>query len=277
MRFFHTEHRVLQVVAVKTVDEVVPLNPIQGPIPHILWFTYKHNILETQQPKVFYDNIMKTIEAYRSEWKESNATVNFLLDENCTQLLREVDKRENTALAQAFQEEPRGDFKADLCRLAALFLHGGYYFDVDLEVVKPLQLDPLISFSTARDAGASFFQAFLAATPGHPLLRANLKTMMEYYVEKRGRCYVRKTQLVGPCTLKMAWDRVSRLGHVRLLQETHLVRHGLYPNMTQRGKGDACHWVVHDPEEMQVYFYSRVMGCISCGFEEIPGALIAST
>jgi mannosyltransferase OCH1-like enzyme len=34
-----------------------------------------------------------------------------------------------------------GFFKGDLCRLAALYKYGGYYFDIDLEVIEPVLLD----------------------------------------------------------------------------------------------------------------------------------------
>lgn len=236
-----------------------------GPIPHILWFTYKHDILQTREPRHYYDNVMKTIHAYRTEWNESNAPVNFLTDKNCTQLLQEVDAKEQTTLADAFQNEKRGDLKADLCRLAALFLHGGYYFDVDLEVVKPIRIDPKVSFCTVRDTlRGFFFQAFLAVTPRHPVLKQNLKTVMEFYVKQRGYCWKRAKHLVGPCTLMKAWKQTSKRGKTRLLKETHLQHEGLYPNMTQRGLGDGCHWVVHDPKLREVYFYSRILGSEHC-------------
>jgi mannosyltransferase OCH1-like enzyme len=208
---------------------------------------------------------MKTIDAYRSEWNESNAPVSFLLDSNCTDLLLEVDKREHTTLAKAFASENRGAMKGDLCRLAALFLHGGYYFDVDLEVVKPLRIHPNISFSTVRDSSFGyFFRAFLAATPGHPVLRENLNTMMEYYFEKKGICFEKEQAVVGPCTLMQAWKNTSNHGHTRMLRESDLKEHGLYPKMPQRGLEYACNWVVDDPEEMQVYFYSRIVGSRGC-------------
>jgi mannosyltransferase OCH1-like enzyme len=258
----------------------------QGPIPHILWFTYRRNLLQPQDPQAYYDNVMKTIQgyfradqklyhdnvvktilAYRSEWNESNAPVHFLVDSNCTDLLLELDRREHTTLAKAFAGERRGALRADLCRLAALYLHGGYYFDVDLEVVKPLQMDPNVSFSTVQDSLLGyFFQAFLAATPGHPVLRENLRTMMEYYVEKKGICFEQAKKVVGPCTLMEAWKSTSNTshGHTRILRESHLQEHGLFPNMTQRGIKFSCNWVVDDPQEMQVYFYSRILGSRGC-------------
>lgn len=103
-------------------------------IPHKLWFTYKHNILETKTLKHFYNNVMKTINAYTTLWNTSSnlpTEVYFLDNNNCTDLLNQVEP----LLAMAFEQEGKGDFKADLCCTAALYLHGGYYFDIDMEVV----------------------------------------------------------------------------------------------------------------------------------------------
>jgi mannosyltransferase OCH1-like enzyme len=119
-------------------------------IPRILWFTYKYDILQRKTPEVLYNNIMKSIDAYRQLWRnDSNMVVNFLVDSNCTDLLEEVDRELNLTLTKTFREEPDGSFKSDLCRLAALYLHGGYYFDIDMEVIQPVLLDDDVSFSTA--------------------------------------------------------------------------------------------------------------------------------
>jgi mannosyltransferase OCH1-like enzyme len=263
VQVFDKSSRALSIISSNNIDNAAPA----GPIPHILWFTYRHDLLQKKEPKIFYDNVMKTIHAYRLEWNDMNAPAYFLVDSNCTDLLLEVDRREHTTLAKAFASEHRGALKADLCRVAALYLYGGYYFDVDLEVVRPLRMDPKVSFSTVQDSLLGyFFQAFLAATPGHPVLRENLNTMMEYYVEKKGTCFEEAQLVVGPCTLMEAWKRTSHAshGHTRILRESHLQMHGLFPNVLQRGKGSACHWVVDDPEEIQVYFYSRVMGTHLC-------------
>ncbi|GMI11343.1 hypothetical protein TrLO_g7772 [Triparma laevis f. longispina] len=52
-----------------------------------------------------------------------------------------------------FINEKLGMFKADMCRVAALYLNGGYYLDIDLGVVEPIIFDnPRIKFSTMREA-----------------------------------------------------------------------------------------------------------------------------
>jgi hypothetical protein len=65
-------------------------------------------------------------------------------------------------------------YKADLCRAAYLTLHGGYYFDVDLLVVRPFVAPNNASFVTVRGSGFprdGFFQAFLAVEKGNDIVR----------------------------------------------------------------------------------------------------------
>ncbi len=188
-------------------------------------------------------------------------------------LLQHVDQKENITLAKAFLLEERGPVKADLCRLAALFLRGGYYLDVDLEVVQPVRMAISVSFSTVRSL-VGFFQAFLAASRGHPVIKTNLQLMMDAYFTHQEKCWNVARSVLGPCTLKKAWRQWEHRydgASSRFLDETNLQQPDgllLYPNMTQRGKGEHCHWVVHDRVEQQVYFYSRIVGTNLCQAEE---------
>lgn len=117
-------------------------------IPHVLYFTHKTNILETEDPPFIYDNVMNTIEAYRGLWKEPTADVVFLDDDMC----REKIKASEPRLLSWFNREKLGMYKADICRVAALYLAGGYYFDVDIRVVEPIELADNVTFSSCREA-----------------------------------------------------------------------------------------------------------------------------
>ena len=46
--------------------------------------------------------------------------------------------RKGFNLKSHFLLESDGSFKSDICRTVALYLHGGYCFDVDMEVVEPI-------------------------------------------------------------------------------------------------------------------------------------------
>ena len=240
-------------------------------IPHTLWFTYKHNILATKQPTHYYNNIVKTIHAYHDVWNnDTEMEVHFLIDSNCTDLLKQVDEELNLSLTNAFLGESYGQFKADLCRIAAIYLHGGYYFDIDIEVFQPLLLVNEVSFSSVISATniPTFFQAYLASVPRHPIIRRNLDTLDEFYSQE-GECWIRDKRggNVGCCTLMSAWNQTKNKGNVKMLEEIYLnhdIHDGAYRHVPFRGSTDLCHYIVHDPEEHQVYFYSRITGSRIC-------------
>lgn len=240
-------------------------------IPHTIWFTYKYNILMTKTPEHYYKNVLKTIDAYTSLWntlKSPPAEVYFLDDDNCTKLLNQVEP----LLAKAFQEEQNGSLKADLCRTAALYLHGGYYFDIDMEVVQPLNLANNISFSTSSSATAPlFFNSFLAASPRNTILSATISSFYQYYINKTGPCQVNLfyQAVVGCCTLWEGFQMtpIEKRGEILILDEVHLSA-GFYPNQPGRGPGDyACDYVVHDNASHQIYFYSRIRDSDHCQAE----------
>jgi hypothetical protein len=195
-------------------------------IPHRLIFTYGHNILTHREPDHFYRNVANTIQIYRKAWESTvnnsdhqiggdaaanvfhknidvagvvhnfsaydasnrnDGSVLFFDDHDCLEMIRKVEPR----LALPFELETTGSFKADICRLAALYAYGGYYFDVDLEAIRPLP-QRVMSFNNSRVSFVSswtlplkneFFQAILAVSSNHPVIRANMDVMIEewYY------------------------------------------------------------------------------------------------
>jgi hypothetical protein len=161
-----------------------------GMIPHGLLFTYKHNILETKEPSAYYENVQNTIRKYRQAWKEPNATVVFLDDVECLALIKQHEPR----LVRPYQQELYGAYKGDICRMVALYQTGGYYFDIDIEVLKPLvpkknNQTPTTFITSWVMGGPSvkgFFQAVLCATPKNPIIAAGIQSMIDdwYYNEK---------------------------------------------------------------------------------------------
>ena len=247
-----------------------------GPIPRKLWFTYAHNILETKEPEHFYKNVLNTINAYASFWNSSTTTsfqsdhliteVHFLNNTNCADLLNQIDP----LLGEAFANESRGDFKGDLCRVAALYLYGGYYFDVDMKVIQPVDLPYHVSFSTSKAVGAPiFFNSFMASSSRHPILNATLRSFYEYYILRTGYCRNDTggqdyKKMVGCCTL---WDGYhatpkKERGETFIMQEVHL-SDGFYPDLNSSGF-HMCDFVVHYNASHRAYFYSRIFGSRNC-------------
>jgi hypothetical protein len=199
-------------------------------IPRRLIFTYKYNLIapkETDDPPFNHEdpltaNVLHTINTYQKFWDDIDAQdfevsssnqkpndkviVSFLSDAKCLEVIEEANPR----LVQYFNDEVRGEFKADICRVAELYLYGGYYFDIDIGVVEPLNFDvfhlpsmvsapflhlehmrkgqlkmpskdDIVTFATVFNGQARMFQAFTAAMPRHPVLKRSLDYMVGYY------------------------------------------------------------------------------------------------
>ena len=218
-------------------------------IPRRLIFTYKYNLIAPSKEDPPFDandpltsNVLHTIELYTKFWNvmdaaersrsrhshsepdvisENNSTkgvtTSFLSDADCVVAIKKSEPR----LLPHFQNEKRGEYKADMCRVAALYLDGGYYFDIDIGVVSPIDFnalevpsenplisvlsdlrmraklgnsrqtrplsrdtrshDSIVTFATVYNKQGRFFQAFTAAMPRHPVLRRSLEYMVAYY------------------------------------------------------------------------------------------------
>ena len=76
-------------------------------IPHIIYFTYKSNILQTKAPTQFYENIMNTTQKYIQGWKDPNAKMVFLDDAGCRKVIEKAEPR----LLEHFNNEQKGAYK----------------------------------------------------------------------------------------------------------------------------------------------------------------------
>jgi len=200
-------------------------------IPRRLLFTYKYNLLDpsvTDPPfdpeDPFTANVLHTIESYQKFWNASSSRsephpeekmgkeefeVSFLSDSDCLNIIAKVEPR----LVKHYSRERKGYYKADICRVSELYLHGGYFFDVDIGVIEPLDLNTLdippaipnaigelrmkgerlnnprivpgkndiATFSIVHNRHGQFIQSFTAATPHHPVLKRSLEYMVAYF------------------------------------------------------------------------------------------------
>eukprot|EP00816_Leptocylindrus_hargravesii_P004535 CAMPEP_0196817364 /NCGR_PEP_ID=MMETSP1362-20130617/60231_1 /TAXON_ID=163516 /ORGANISM="Leptocylindrus danicus, Strain CCMP1856" /LENGTH=347 /DNA_ID=CAMNT_0042195033 /DNA_START=147 /DNA_END=1190 /DNA_ORIENTATION=- len=240
-------------------------------IPRHMLFTYKKNLLKTKTPEVYYSNTLNTIHAYKEAWNVEQVPVYFLDNEACE---REILLTEPKLLKYFLVAS--GEYKADICRIAALYRHGGYYFDVDLEVIEPIALgnNGNVSFVTVQASGLRyFFQAFIAVSPKNFILKLALQSMLNHYEGTRHPAT--KFEHMGPSTLKEAFDATPHDmmdGKSLILEEFFLDNFGdRYPEMTRyedNGWG-ACNAVVHDKVKHVVHFRSRVFGSDKCNGDVI--------
>jgi hypothetical protein len=234
-------------------DNPVPLD-MRGPpspeykIPRRLIFTYQNNLLETKDPPLLYGNVENTIQTYRDEWGDPEAPVWFLNDTDC----RSAVYTAKPNLLPYFDQEVHGLWKANICRVAALYLTGGYYFDVSTEIVSAWLPDHGVTFAAAADPDKTrYLQSFLASDPKGRIVAKALDVILLFYEQRKSR----RVGLLGPDTLKSAIESIpqSDRGKMVVLEEVHLVR-PLKPDT------ECCNFVVQDPVTTQTLFYSRVSG-----------------
>lgn len=227
-------------------------------IPNRVIFTYRINLLTTDglllttHERRLRTNVWKTIRMH------PGADVLFYDDARCARLIRDLM---GEAMETHFNAEVRGMYKGDVCRGAALWRHGGYYLDVDMEAVVDVRLytKPSTTYLTALDVwGAGHFQSIWATVPRHPAVHGYLDRFMAHY---EGHLHV--DGLLGVVIARMAFDDVARatLNKVQFFVEVNrdVDRRAAYvPH--QWGDGCCCNFVVLDPETATVVFYSRALG-----------------
>ena len=127
--------------------------------PEVLVFNGRQNLLSGSfAPRGlgrYAANVRRTVSIH-----PGTTTLFFLDDKGCADIL--LSHREiGAALAQAFRNEADGRLRSDMCRLAQLYRHGGYYFDNDIA--------PLFDRRRIIDADTTFVTALTTTTfPQNP-------------------------------------------------------------------------------------------------------------
>jgi hypothetical protein len=247
---------------IHTFDNLVPLEMREPPspefqIPRRLLFTYQTKILETKEPLAFYENIQRTIKMYREAWGEPNAPIWFLDDDDCRSAIYAAKPN----LVRYFDIETEGSWKADICRVAALYLTGGYYFDVDMEAVNPWILGRNVTFATVDDVRKmGFFQSFLASEMKGRVIGEALDEMLLFYESQK----LRRGGQMGVDTMMWAYDSIppSELGETAVLEEIQYSPENNSEISVRRREavGCCCHFKVHEPVSDVTMFYSRIVG-----------------
>jgi hypothetical protein len=241
----------------------------QQTIPHRLIFTSKTNLLHDtlEDDRRLAENVRNTV-AVQSGGVPT--AVDFFTDTECEALLAGTEAlsrpEERAELVERFRGEAQGRYRGDMCRAAALYRTGGLYLDVDL--VSRRSVWPLIggsSFVTVRERESDcFFQAFIGATPRHPLLAKYLAFTLEYYRGERGLSP--GCAHIGPSLLRQARDALPDID-VQLLQERRISQdfRAWWTTPLQPGvQCDLDDYVVVEPTSGAVPFYSRLSGVNYC-------------
>lgn len=294
---FHGNDKDLSTESPSKKDEIllVPIPvPIPVSIPRRLIFTYRSDLLKSKFPAHLHENVRNTIQAYANAWNTTPADVDvhFLTDVKCAEYIEKVEPR----LLKPFSTERNGPYKGDICRIAALYELGGYYFDVDIQVVKALDPDPNVTFITSHMGNKQFFQAILALSPNHPVAKSTLNSMVhDWYLNPtvmakfnltsfeirtfQSAAYTKEREnylveqygydpdneiglLLGPATLWLGYNQhINRTG-AWLLSEVNNEKEQLYPEWIREATSWGCNYMVHD--NGTPYFYSRCKGTWLC-------------
>jgi hypothetical protein len=281
-----TETNKAQAAEALKQSEQSPPPGAQPRIPHRLIFTHQYNLFDCESKdltpvlNMLASNARETIALYRQFWGEPSAVATLLTDEDCMRVLNATEPR----LLEYFAKE-QGMFKADMCWIAELYLHGGSYFDVDMLAVHPASPPDSVGFSSVRPE-MGFFQAFTASAPGHPILKKSLEILLEVYTGKRKR-EGPLIKFIGPAIMHIAYEsylnetlpeevskdlffmdeisirQVRRQESVRRRKPKFILELPVHGMKVRNGftKG-GCNYVVHDNTTQ--YFYSRVNGTSNC-------------
>lgn len=136
-------------------------------IPRIIWQTAKSTT---------HSSAVNLINTWKS--KNPNYQYNFMNDVQCDQFIKDNFSSEFYAM---YCSLPIGVMRADVWRVAVVYIYGGVYADIDCECVVPLdtwvdEYSLIISVETENGELANFF---FAAKPKHPALLSVLNRLVE--------------------------------------------------------------------------------------------------
>ena len=242
-------------------------------IPNIAVFTYKFDLLSADETMLSEDELLLKRNVERTMSLHHDIHARFLDDKACLESIRSImlkhpDKLKN--LDAYFIHEPRGMYKADICRGAALYETGGLYFDIDLKPRMSMWsvIDPGTQFvvpqvyEASRDRGM-FFQAFIGTVKEHPMILRYMEKFCSFY---SGEIQLKKSHFsffkpfLGVALLRYAYDEMSqRTKESIVLWKEVKYSSKLFPDVDPPlGIRRSCHYVIGIPGTQIVPFYSRI-------------------
>lgn len=207
------------------------------------------------------DNVLNSVQLH------SSARFNFLTDQDCLRLIDAyyTDDDDASFMRQIYLKE-EGRIKGDICRGLALYDHGGLYMDVDLQCRMSVWslIAPSTTFVTILEHGSrNFFQAFIGATPRHPILKRYLDLFLVFY---RGKLEMDVNEKKGVVLLRLAYDQIlaEHPNNVEVqVWDEQVYDVEKFPSVEPPGGAEAlCQYLVVAEEE-QVPFWSHSAGSSS--------------
>lgn len=111
----------------------------------------------------------------------------FYDDQECREFLQ---KHYHENVIQTYDAILPGAYKADFFRYCELYVHGGWWFDIDILSLGSIDsiIPPQTEFACCRDIEEAFdpdvqyalYQAMLGASPGHPILEMTIRQIINH-------------------------------------------------------------------------------------------------
>ena len=136
-------------------------------IPSILWQTWKTK------------DIPRSVKKFSDSWKTSNPQlqIKFMDDQQCSDFIL---KHFGQEIHDQYHQLPLPINRADFWRLAVVYIHGGYYADLDIECNSNLSIFINSNIDAVwmreRDNISNYF---FGAIPKHPVIKAAMDKMLE--------------------------------------------------------------------------------------------------
>jgi len=107
----------------------------------------------------------------------------YMGDAECKKYIQDNFEKE---LEVAFDRAERGAYRGDICRAAVLFLEGGFYVDVDLQLRVALRdlVDNHTSFMSVISAYGGVMNALVGTEPESKVIRRTLEEVQSWYTVK---------------------------------------------------------------------------------------------
>jgi len=236
-------------------------------IPQKLWFDAyifqgKNGTAETK----YKENVQKTLNKYKNAWNIDTVEMEELTTEKCKDAISRIPiKGASTDLLNFHLDN---DLQRHICRIAVLFLYGGYFLQEELEVIEPyIPSSDEITFVGVTTPGTGLFNGpFLASAPHHPLLYRALK---KYILVAKGELKLETTSRFGEI-MRSSFREVATINpdsksDMVLFSEEQLdklqLQHKEYEQVKkQDGEGPFCNYVIIDRATKKTYFYTRFPG-----------------
>jgi hypothetical protein len=167
----------------KLPERLTPMNPpAPFKIPRRLILVAETLISKTEDPVESFFNEVQLIDMFKEAWGDPLVPIWILDILTCNAAIFKAKRK----LVPVFRAETNVSKQLDMCRVAALYLSGGYQIDIDLEVRSIPNTSDNTGLLIARE-GDVVSKRFIAAEPECGTMKTALDNMVKLSKQKQTR------------------------------------------------------------------------------------------